>query len=1068
MAQITRIEDITNIVGVDNYIKSLAFDMSRLEFIESFKKYKGMRFLFHFFEHEIFIDVDRNHNIYNMSCDCNETAITCPHIALAIMYLLKHEELITTALLELEEDSDSEFNKSLFDALAKQPIKREKVSLEVILKDIDYSDSFEYELQLKIGTKKKYVLNKRLEEFLQVYREQTETIEFGKDFTFDASIHYFDAIDSKIIEFLEFYCDSQNTTFRSYYGYYTPRASLNYIKLSGRGLSTFLQLLENKDFTYQQGYYGKLYHGIEPFYDFHFALEKISGKLKVNYNCMKLRPFTPDYHYLIDADKMYYCASPKLYKMLMQKKTKQLVFDSLEYENFASIVLPSMKQLNPNISVPEELKEELETAVPLVRYYFDLKDDTLVCTIKLFYKDTEENIFSLNTKFNNVYVVRNQLEEQKYIEEVENYGFVVDSNEMSFYLTNQDLIVHFMEHGLPKLTETYDVFVSKNLKTFNVIQKTTVESSFKIGRDNILSFHFKIDGVSNNEIQTILDSIKEKKKYYRLKNGSWMNLEDANLSKFSTMMDTLDIGKNDLSKEDIQISRYRMIGLESLENEYDFVKLANEIHTVIDQFKNYKNIEVKFTKEENKLLRGYQKTGIQWMMMLSSCGFGGILADEMGLGKSLQTIKYIEKRKQQVPNAKFLIVVPTSLVYNWQNEFIKYKSPCTVISVLDNKKKREEILAHFGDYDVYITTYGLLRQDILMYKDLMFDTCIIDEAQNIKNINTETTKAIKEIKSINHFALTGTPIENSALELFSIFDFIMPGFFGTVNEFKQKYSIKKIEEDKNLLKNLNQKVSPFILRRKKSDVLKELPAKIENNIYVDLSVEQKKLYVAYLEKTKKQIDEALQSEGFMKSQILILSLLTKLREICIDPHLLVKEYTGESAKMDIVLDIIKQNIQNGHKMLLFSQFPSALRIVREHLLKNKIASFYLDGSTKSKERMKLVEEFNQNEIPVFLISLKAGGTGLNLTSADVVIHLDPWWNPQVENQATDRSHRIGQKNVVEVVKVITKGTIEEKIIELQEKKKHLSDAIIEGENRDQIVLSKLTETELKNLLMNEK
>lgn len=1067
MATITRIEDVTNIVGVDNYIKSLALDKSKLTFEKSFKKHKGIRFEFKYFDHEITVDIDRNHNIYDMSCDCMNSTSYCPHIALSIMYLLNHEEVVNHALLELEENQDVDFNKSLFATLALQDVKKVKVSLEVILKKLDYSDSSAYELQLKIGMKKKYVLNKKLEEFLEIYQNGNGILEFGKEFTYNASTHYFDEIDTKILDFIELYYDSQNTTFRSYYGYYTPRASLNYIKLCGKSLNTFLILLQAKDFTYMRGYYGHIYHGIEPFYDFHFDMKRVENKLRINYNLTKLQPFTDDYHYLIDENKVYYCSSPKLYQILMKKNTKQLVFDEKEYENFACLVLPSMKELNPNLNVPEDLKEKLEIQSPSIRYYFDIKDDKIICTIKLFYKDVEENIFSTNIKFNDTYVLRNFVEEKKYIEEVENYGFLENIDDMNLYMEEEESIVNFMEYGLPKLTEIYDVFVSKKLKKFKVIGKTSVESSFKIGRDNILSFAFSIDGVSKSEIHSLLDSIKGKKKYYRLKNGNWLNLQDSSLSEFSHMIDDLDISTTELTKENIEVSKYQMIGLDSFENDYEFVKLDNQIHSIIKQFKNYKNINISFTKEEDTLLREYQKTGIQWMTMLASCGFGGILADEMGLGKSLQTIKYIEKRKQVVENAKFLIIVPTSLIYNWQNEFIKYKSLCTFVMVLDNKKKREDILRKLGEYDVYITTYGLLRQDLSIYKDFMFDTCIIDEAQNIKNVNAETTKAIKEIQSMNRFALTGTPIENSVLELFSIFDFIMPGFFRTAHEFKQKYSIKKIEEDPELLKKLNQKVAPFILRRKKRDVLKELPDKIENNIYVELSEEQKKLYVAYLEKTKKEIDKVIMEEGFMKSQILILSLLTKLRQICIDPHLLVKEYTGDSAKMDIVLDIIKQNIQNGHKMLLFSQFPSALRIVREHLLKNGIASFYLDGSTKSKERMHLVEDFNQNTIPVFLISLKAGGTGLNLTSADVVIHLDPWWNPQVENQATDRSHRIGQKNVVEVVKIITKGTIEEKIIELQKKKKHLSDSIIEGEERDQIVLSKLTETELKNLLTND-
>ena len=508
-----------------------------------------------------------------------------------------------------------------------------------------------------------------------------------------------------------------------------------------------------------------------------------------------------------------------------------------------------------------------------------------------------------------------------------------------------------------------------------------------------------------------------------------------------------------------------MYELDNLSNKYDFIKLDNKIKDIVNSFKSYKDTKINFNDSDDLLLRDYQKLGVKWLLTLSKCNFGGILADEMGLGKSLQTIKYIEYKLKENKTAKFLIVVPTSLIYNWLNEFKKYKSKAKVVILAGQKIEREEILSHFDDYDVFITTYGILRQDIDSYLKFNFDTCIIDEAQNIKNPTSISSKAVKSINANVHFALTGTPIENSLVELYSIFDFIMPGFFGNLNDFKNKYSIKTNDEDNDSLIKLNEKISPFILRRKKKDVLKELPDKIENNIYVDLSDEQKELYVEYLNRTKEEINTAIKSEGFMKNQILILSLLTKLREICLDPRLLIENYKGESAKIEILLDIVKQTIVNGHKMLIFSQFPSFLKIVKNSLSKEHIDSYYLDGSTKTKDRLKLVDEFNNNDdIKVFLISLKAGGTGLNLTSADTVIHLDPWWNPAVQNQATDRSHRIGQKHVVEVIKIIARGTIEEKIVELQEKKKNLSDNVIEGENRDKLILSKLSEKELKDLL----
>ena len=679
------------------------------------------------------------------------------------------------------------------------------------------------------------------------------------------------------------------------------------------------------------------------------------------------------------------------------------------------------------------------------------------------YQNIDKNILEIGSKFENKYVIRNYDEEQKYINSITKYGFSI--NEEKFVLEEESNIVNFINEGIEELVNSYDVYMTKQLKEFKIIKDTNIQSTFKIGRDNILSFNFEIDNIDRKELGQLFEAIELKKKYYKLKNGNWIQLEDNDkLQDINKIINNLDISKKNLEKDEIMISKYKSLEIGEINEEYDFIKVDHKLQEIISKFKNYKEIEVSFNEDEKTLLRDYQQLGIKWLLTLSEAGFGGILADEMGLGKSLQTIKYIEKRKEKIKDGKFIIIVPTSLIYNWENEFKKFSTSLKFVVINDTKDKREKIIHNIDKYDVLITTYGLIRQDLEMYKDYLFDTCIIDEAQNIKNINTDTTKAIKSIKAINHFALTGTPIENSVLELWSIFDYLMPGFMPNITKFKHIYTVKNIEDNPQLLEDLNKKISPFILRRKKKDVLKELPDKITNNILVELNDEQKKLYVSYLEKTKQEIDETIKKEGFMKSQILILSLLTKLRQICIDPSLIIENYKGTSSKIESLIDIVTQTIKNKHKILIFSQFPSALKIVKKELSKKNIDCYYLDGSTKSKERMSLVTEFNNNDIPVFLISLKAGGTGLNLTSADVVIHLDPWWNPQVENQANDRSHRIGQKNVVEVVKLITKGTIEEKIVELQEKKQKLSDQIIEGENRDEIILSKLTEKEIRNIL----
>ena len=436
----------------------------------------------------------------------------------------------------------------------------------------------------------------------------------------------------------------------------------------------------------------------------------------------------------------------------------------------------------------------------------------------------------------------------------------------------------------------------------------------------------------------------------------------------------------------------------------------------------------------------------------------------MGLGKSIQLIYLTKLIIKENPKAKILIIAPTSLIYNWQKEFDKFGSELKYKVFAESKTQRLNELDNIDDINILITSYGLVRNDLDKYKEIPFDLVAIDEAQNIKNPNTGISKAVKSLNTNIKFALTGTPIENSLLELWSIFDFIMPGYLASKDKFQSLYSVKDIDKEDNNLNRLNTQISYFILRRKKKDVVKDLPDKLENNIYIDLGKTQKKVYVAEVQKTREELDELIQTEGWTKARFKILQLLTKLRQICIDPSIIFDNYKGESAKIDELLKIVEETKANGHKMLIFTTYKKALDLIIPKLNNIGISSYYIDGSVSSKKRMELVDKFNNDDTDVFIITLKAGGTGLNLTSATVVIHLDLWWNPQVENQATDRAHRIGQKNTVEVIRLITKGTIEERILELQNKKRKLAELLIDNENHTENQFSKLTEDDIKMLL----
>lgn len=533
-----------------------------------------------------------------------------------------------------------------------------------------------------------------------------------------------------------------------------------------------------------------------------------------------------------------------------------------------------------------------------------------------------------------------------------------------------------------------------------------------------------------------------------------------------SLTEELDISDDEIINGKGSVMKYRAIYLDSVKDtKYSIVKTDNLFKNFIDNFYKYKDATLTLTESELSTLRDYQITGVKWLYNLDKCSFGGILADEMGLGKTIQLIYYIKQMLKEDKTYKFLIVVPTSLLYNWEYEFTKFASDIPIKIVNGIKTKRQDLIEN-SNKNVFITTYGLLREDIEYYKKMNYHAIILDEAQSIKNPGAGITKACKSINSDVKFALTGTPLENSAIELWSIFDYIMPGYLSKYDNFSSKYKVKEFNEDtNNLLNNLSKQISPFILRRKKKDVIKELPDKIENNIYIDLDPEQKKIYVAELEKVKEAINEAMESGGMSKVRFMILPLLTKLRQICIDPQIVYSDYTGSSNKIDRFLSVIDEVTNNGHKVLVFTSFRTALNLVKDRLENNGIKTYQIDGSVSSKERLERVNAFNNNDdVKVFLIMLKSGGTGLNLVGADIVIHLDLWWNPQVENQATDRAHRIGQKNTVEVIKLISKGTIEEKVLELQEKKKELSNRLIDTNSLDQNIISELTEKDIKNLL----
>ena len=556
--------------------------------------------------------------------------------------------------------------------------------------------------------------------------------------------------------------------------------------------------------------------------------------------------------------------------------------------------------------------------------------------------------------------------------------------------------------------------------------------------------------LSAEELSGILKAVKLKETFYRFKDGSYMTLDSKNIEKFK-LLENFNFTDKDIKDRGKNLSKYYMLYIDALKNEGKVQ--SNQEFDLLKEKK--KNIKADIPLYLQKVLREYQKVGVNWLKQISELGFGGILADDMGLGKTLEVIAFVMSEKPKKP---VLVVAPSALVYNWLNEINKF-APEAKSKIADGiKEERVKTLENIQGYDFIITSYPLLRRDFDLYLKHDFSFMFIDESQHIKNPDTMNAKVVKKVKADRKFALSGTPIENRLSELWSVFDFTMKGYLSTRKEFAQNYEYaQNTPEHDEALEELRRKVGPFILRRMKADVLEELPEKIENTIYSDFTPEQKKMYEAYLAYAKKEIGGLFDKN---ESQLKILTILLRLRQICCYPGLFDISYKKDSGKLILLDDLIDSATSQGHRILIFSQFTSMLEVIKKRIYKNGYDCFYIDGKTPSKARTELAQRFNDGEKEIFLISLKAGGTGLNLIGADTVIHYDPWWNPAVMDQASDRAYRIGQRKAVQVIKLVIKGSIEDRILELQEKKKNLASAVIK---KNEKTISGLTKEEILSL-----
>lgn len=937
-----------------------------------------------------------------------------------------------------------------------------------------------------------YVL-KDISDFL-IAVEECETVSYGKHLSFTHDKKAFTEETLNIISFLNDYFREKKTVSYPY-----GKGHNKEIELKGHEIDEFFASVNslyfvNKDFRARH-IDERLLEKDETFPPIDLSIEKTANG--VTFEAAPFTMFEGYSNIYFEKKRRIHviprkdCAPilPFLTFLSSRRTENELFIAEKDLPLFSSGLLPVLNEYM-NVSIDGFDVAKYSPDVPKFRIYLDMPETyTITCDVQAVYNADryDEQIFhifgrsfddGINSGGNDArgFIKRDLFKESKIAKTISPLFDNMDNKKGVLYIeadeSSEDKIYSFLTQDIKILYGLGDVYLSEAIHSINIKAAPRINLGVSVVSD-LLELSIVPEDISVKELDDILNRYDRRKKYYRLKSGEVLDLSSKEMDILYSLRDGLLLSKNDLAEGHVSIPKFRALFLDELADkskdyEFSHISLSREFKKLVNTFAGSYEKEYDIPESLQDVLRDYQKSGYYWLKTLKANGFGGILADDMGLGKTIQVLSLLlsmkeEAKRQGINNRCSLIVCPASLVYNWQHEIKRFTPELNCELAVGIKPDRERVTSEIDEEktDVIITSYDLLRRDIDLYRYLSFECMIIDEAQFIKNPSTQVAKAVKSVKAGFKAALTGTPIENRLSELWSIFDFCMPGYLFNYKNFKEKIEIPVVSDgDGDEMQHLRRMIAPFVLRRLKKDVLKELPDKLEENIVSQMTKEQEQLYKAHLQRVKMLV-HSKDDEEIKRDRIAILSELTRLRQLCCDPGLIYENYNGGSAKADLLLEMVKSAAESGHKVLLFSQFTSMLDRISKLLSKEGISHYLLTGATKKEDRIKMVDAFQEDDTPVFCISLKAGGTGLNLTAADIVIHYDHWWNIAVQNQATDRAHRIGQKNVVTVYRLIMKDTIEERIILLQNKKKELADQLL---NSDSLSTPKLSKEELLELL----
>lgn len=899
----------------------------------------------------------------------------------------------------------------------------EKVRLLATLEDGYGGLTFGY----KIGIDKFYII-KNIVQFLSLI-EQKETHSYGKNLSFAHHLDAFDDVSKETIAFLQTYQKTHTSELE--FGYYDKRNLL----LDEKALDDFF------NFYSEEG---------SSSINCRFSLDELETiPLHIKKDTSDYIITTPLTFDTLYKGKQYWYQyvdgcfsrfsqqiSETCTPLLIQlQQDRQLIIPQEEMKDFCAYVYESIKQ---EVTLSGDSIDSFLFDVEQISCYIDVEDHGEL-SIRATYVTSGAGTLPLFTNKKEVCLQLHRVESL-----IKTYADIIDEDQNVAYITVDLQQVRFLKEGLAYLDKVADVFVSDAVSQISAPKKVNFQIGIRM-ENNLLEVDVSSVDVPAQELYAVLKSYRKKKKYHRLTSGQLLYLEQDAVQELNEMMEELHVHAQDLVNGTLELPSYHSFELDDMANHASsivFDRSASFTHA-LQHMTQLQNNSFEIPEAYQSILRDYQVIGYQWIKTMCAYGFGGILADDMGLGKTLQMIAVLEDEQRLHPEQVSLIVTPASLILNWEDELSKFSSHLDCLCIHGSTAQRQLQIKEILDHDVIVTSYDYLRRDIEAYQAYQFHFIVLDEAQYIKNHTTKNANVVKALHGTHRFALTGTPIENSLAELWSIFDFLMPGYLYHYHYFRKTFEREIVRyQNEEASKKLKRLVEPFILRRLKKEVLAELPDKIEQVQYLEFSEEEEKLYLANLVQINQELQTKLQMETLDKFQLL--AMMTKLRQLCCDPRLLYDNVSVISSKLEGCMELLRNARTSGKKVLLFSSFTSLLDLIEQELVKEKFRYLLLTGETDKTHRRQYVQQFQEEDYDVFLISLKAGGTGLNLTAAEVVIHFDPWWNMSAQNQATDRAYRIGQTKNVQVYKLIMKHTIEEKIVKLQEKKMSLSDAFTSG------------------------